>query len=155
MKKESTEVTSPMTDRHPHQAARATVRNSFTPLLQIVLCAIFLLFADMARASQPPIEIWLSERVGRWGDYVFHALGGKKTHPTPKGTFTVKSKYHDYYSRKYKAPMPRSVFFTSQCAIHVGSLTQKSHGCIHVDWETAEMIYEYAKPGKTKVIVYP
>jgi len=101
-----------------------------------------------------PIEIYLGKQMGRWGDYWFRALGGMKSHPTPKGTFTVKARHKEFYSRKYEAEMPRSVFFTEQCAIHVGSLRVKSHGCIHVDWEAGELIYALAKTGKTKVKVY-
>ena len=127
-----------------------------TAFLQMaVLCGLLAVPGFCAAQGQPPIEIWLSQRMGRWGDYYFYALGGKSTHPTPKGTFTVKSKYVDFYSRKYKSPMPLSVFFTDQCAIHVGSLRVSSHGCIHVDGEAAQFIFGYAVPGRTKVRVYP
>ena len=104
--------------------------------------------------TSKPIEIWLGKRIGRWGDYWFHALGGKDTHRTPRGTFTVNAMHKEFYSRKYDSPMPRSLFFTEQCAIHVGSLRVKSHGCIHVDWPTGELLYRLAKTGKTKVKVY-
>lgn len=121
----------------------------------IFLLVLGLLFSTgEASAKQPPIEIWLSKGVGRWGDYWFYALGGSKSHATPKGTFTVKSKHEDFYSHKYDAPMPRSVFFTEQCAIHVGSLKVRSHGCIHVDWRTGQLIYDYARVGNTKVKIY-
>lgn len=105
-------------------------------------------------SSSTPIRIWLSSGIGDFGGYRFYALGGRESHPTPTGSFTVKSKDEDFYSYKYKSPMPLSVFFTSQCAIHVGSLSVPSHGCIHVDRSTAEMLFSYAKPGKTKVVVY-
>lgn len=127
--------------------------NAWLARIAIVL-SCFILPALSAAQSQPPIEIFLSQQMGRWGDYYFYALGGRSTHPTPKGSFTVKSKHRDFYSNKYKSPMPRSVFFTDQCAIHVGSLRVTSHGCIHVDWEAGQFIYEYAVPGRTKVIVY-
>lgn len=104
--------------------------------------------------SQPPIEIYLNQGMGRWGEYYFPALGGRETHPTPKGKFTVISKSEDFYSRKYKAPMPLAVFFTDQCAIHVGSLRVSSHGCVHVDWQTGDYIFRYADPGRTQVRVY-
>lgn len=107
-----------------------------------------------ATVKNPPVEIWLERRMGRIGDYWFEALGGSSKHPTPKGTFTVKAKHEDFYSRKYKAEMPHSVFFTEQCAIHAGSLRVKSHGCIHVSDEAARAIFNYAKTGKTKVKVY-
>lgn len=114
----------------------------------------FVLLTSLAPAGTP-IEIWLSKGTGRYGDIQFQALGGRKTHPTPKGTFYVKSMYRDFYSRKYKAPMPLSIFFTGQCAIHVGSLRQKSHGCIHIDRKTAEYLYQRARPGRTRVIIHP
>lgn len=105
-------------------------------------------------SSSTPIQIWLSSRYGRFGGYEFYALGGRRSHPTPTGRFTVRAKHEDFYSRKYKAPMPLSLFFTDQCAIHVGSLNVSSHGCIHVDWQAAQTLFQYAKPGKTPVYVY-
>jgi hypothetical protein len=104
--------------------------------------------------KNPPVEIWLGRRIGRIGDYWFEALGGTSKHPTPTGTYTVKAKHEDFYSRKYKAEMPLSVFFTEQCAIHIGSLRVRSHGCIHVDSEAASRIFSYAKVGGTKVRVH-
>jgi hypothetical protein len=122
------------------------------------LAAAFLLLLGFnttsALAEQPPIEIYLSQGWGRWGQYWFPALGGRESHPTPRGKFSVISKYEDFYSYKYKAPMPLAVFFTDQCAIHVGSLRVSSHGCIHVDWQTGDYIFRYAEPGVTKVRVY-
>lgn len=104
--------------------------------------------------DNPPVEIWLDMRVGRIGDYWFEALGGSNSHPTPKGTYTVKAKHEDFYSRKYEAEMPFSVFFTEQCAIHEGSLRVRSHGCIHVSPEAARRIFEYSKVGNSKVKVH-
>lgn len=105
--------------------------------------------------ASTPVEIWLGEQVGRFGPHEFEALGGRNTHPTPRGRFTVKSKHEDFYSRKYKSPMPLAIFFTDQCAIHVGSLRVSSHGCIHVDWEAAQLLFRHAKPGVTRVVVHP
>ncbi len=122
-------------------------------LFLAVICALMISPATAA-PPQPPIEIWLNKGIGRWGNYWFYALGGTNKHPTPKGTFTVKAKHKEFYSNKYDAPMPRSVFFTEQCAIHVGSLRTRSHGCIHVDWPTGQMIYDYSRTGKTKVKIY-
>ena len=104
--------------------------------------------------DHPPVEIWLGMRVGRIGDYWFEALGGSSSHPTPKGTYTVKAKHEDFYSRKYEAEMPYSVFFTEQCAIHEGSLRVRSHGCIHVGPEAARKIFAYSKVGNSKVKVH-
>lgn len=109
---------------------------------------------ESSYSSSTPIEIYLSSRYGRFGSHEFYALGGRDTHPTPRGTFTVKSTHESFYSRKYKSSMPLSIFFTDQCAIHVGSLRVSSHGCIHVDRETAELLFQYARPGVTRVRVY-
>ena len=122
----------------------------------IFFAVIFTMLFSWASAvsAGPPIEIWLDRGIGRLGNYWFYALGGTSKHPTPKGTFTVKAKHKSFYSNKYDAPMPRSVFFTDPCAIHVGSLRVKSHGCIHVDWPTGQMLYDYARTGQTKVKIY-
>lgn len=118
--------------------------------------AIALLISLVSTAcASPNIEIWLSRGYGRFGRVGFSALGGRRSHPTPTGVFTVKGKDADFYSRKYKARMPLSVFFTDNCAIHVGSLRTESHGCIHVSSDAAAYLYNYATPGDTKVIVHP
>ncbi|RZQ65257.1 L,D-transpeptidase [Amycolatopsis suaedae] len=57
---------------------------------------------------------------------------GKKGHATPVGTFRVISKVKNYHSRQFDAPMPNSVFFIPGIAFHTGSLSQQSHGCIHL-----------------------
>lgn len=102
-----------------------------------------------------PIEIWLSAGHGRFGNHTFQALGGRPTQPTPKGSFRIQRKVYDYWSKKYDAPMPRAIFFTDACAIHVGSLETMSRGCIHVDWTTGELLYEAARTGRTRVIIHP
>jgi hypothetical protein len=51
--------------------------------------------------------------------------------------------------------MPYSLFFTDQCAIHEGSLYLYSHGCIHVNRPTAQLLFKEAVAGKTRVRVYP
>jgi lipoprotein-anchoring transpeptidase ErfK/SrfK len=85
---------------------------------------------------------------------IFPALGGNR-YPTPKGLYTVNFKSENHYSRKYDAPMPYSLFFTDQCAIHEGSLYLYSHGCIHVNRPTAQLLFKEAVAGKTRVRVYP
>jgi len=121
-----------------------------------MFCILMLVFLPLSAfaESQPPIEIWLSEGLGRWGPYMFRVLGGREDHRTPTGKFHVNAKHEEFYSNKYKADMPYSVFFTEQCAIHVGSLRVPSHGCIHVDWQTGMWLFDNAEIGKTQVIVY-
>ncbi|MFD9888304.1 L,D-transpeptidase [Amycolatopsis sp. NPDC059027] len=59
-------------------------------------------------------------------------LPGLKSYPTPTGTFHVLSKVKNFWSTEFKAPMPNSVFFYPGDAFHSGSLSQYSHGCIHL-----------------------
>lgn len=106
-------------------------------------------------STATPIEIWLSERRGRFGPHTFAALGGTRKDPTPIGRFRAVKKQEDYVSRKFQTDMPYAVFFTQACAIHVGSLSEPSHGCIHVDWAIGELMYRYAKPGRTPIIIHP
>jgi lipoprotein-anchoring transpeptidase ErfK/SrfK len=102
--------------------------------------------------STPTIEIFLSRQAGRYNGMIFPALGGKR-YATPKGNFRVNFKSKDHYSRKYDSPMPYSLFFTAQCAIHEGSLYLYSHGCIHVNQPTAQMLFDAAVAGRTPVVV--
>lgn len=103
----------------------------------------------------PDIELWLGERVGRFGDYEFKIVGGKPTHPTPTGAFQVEWKSRNWWSRQYNAPMPYSLFFKGGAAIHEGSLSGMSHGCVRVTMATARYLYYGANEKVTRVFVYP
>ncbi|HEX6360934.1 L,D-transpeptidase [Actinophytocola sp.] len=79
---------------------------------------------------------------------------GKPGYETPPGTFTVKYKDIDHWSKAYDAPMPYSVFFTrSGIAFHEGSLSQQSHGCIHLSPEAARTFYNTLQPGDVVQVV--
>jgi hypothetical protein len=79
---------------------------------------------------------------------------GKPGYETPPGTFTVTYKDIDHWSKAYDAPMPYSVFFTkSGIAFHEGSLTQQSHGCIHLSPEAARAYYNALTPGDVVEVV--
>lgn len=67
---------------------------------------------------------------------------GRAGYETPPGTFSVGWKDIDHKSSIYNnAPMPFSVFFNGGIAFHQGSLSEKSHGCIHLSWAAAEAFY--------------
>jgi lipoprotein-anchoring transpeptidase ErfK/SrfK len=107
-------------------------------------------------ASTHDVEMWLGERVGRFGDYEFAILGGKPGHQTPQGTFQVEWRNRMHYSRQFNnAPMPYSVFFKGGAAIHEGSLSTRSHGCVHVTRTAAAKIFNGVRDKDTRVIVYP
>jgi len=78
---------------------------------------------------------------------------GKAGHRTPTGRFSVLSKDADYVSREYDAPMPWSVFFSPGIAFHTGSLSQRSHGCVHLSDATAKTFFSTLHRGDTVVVV--
>ncbi len=79
---------------------------------------------------------------------------GKPGYETPPGTFEVTYKDIDHWSKAYDAPMPYSVFFTtSGIAFHEGSLTELSHGCIHLSQEAAKTFYYTLQPGDVVEVV--
>lgn len=79
---------------------------------------------------------------------------GRPGYETPTGTFHVTYKDIDHWSRAYDAPMPYSVFFTDTgVAFHEGSLTQQSHGCVHLSPEAARVYYNALKPGDVVEVV--
>jgi hypothetical protein len=79
---------------------------------------------------------------------------GKPGYETPPGTFQVTFKNIDHWSKAYDAPMPYSVFFTtSGIAFHEGSLSQQSHGCIHLSPEAAKTFFYTLQPGDVVEVV--
>jgi hypothetical protein len=80
---------------------------------------------------------------------------GRPGYETPPGTFPVGWKDIDHKSSIYNnAPMPFSVFFNGGIAFHQGSLTEESHGCIHLSWDAAEAFYNGLAVGdKVQVVV--
>jgi hypothetical protein len=107
-------------------------------------------------SSTVDVELWLGERMGRFGDLEFPMLGGKPGHETPRGAFRVEWRNRMHYSRQFNnAPMPYSVFFRGGAAIHEGSLSVRSHGCIHVARSVAAKIFSNVRDRETRVIVYP
>jgi hypothetical protein len=92
----------------------------------------------------------------------FPILTGDDETPTPPGTYPIQKKDKNYYSRKYKVPMPYSLFFdlTGMRAIHEGDLPNPeekgdwaTHGCIHVEEPYMKWLFNWAEPGKTVVVV--
>ncbi|MGH3761286.1 L,D-transpeptidase [Actinophytocola sp.] len=68
---------------------------------------------------------------------------GRAGYETPPGTFNVGWKDIDHLSSEFdNAPMPYSVFFNGGIAFHEGSLSDLSHGCIHLSGSAARAFYE-------------
>jgi len=84
---------------------------------------------------------------------------GKNDFATPSGIYPVLYKKRYHMSRQYPSEdginnMDFSIFFTDRGhALHKGSTKWLSHGCIHIDPKEIEVIYRWAKPGKTKIII--
>ena len=78
---------------------------------------------------------------------------------TPSGIYPVLYKKRYHMSTRYPDPsginnMDYSIFFTRQGhALHKGSVSWMSHGCIHIDPKDIPTLYRWAKPGSTKVVV--
>jgi lipoprotein-anchoring transpeptidase ErfK/SrfK len=74
---------------------------------------------------------------------------------TPRGTFHVQWKAGaDYVSTEFREPMPYAVFFAQGgIAFHGGSLTKKSHGCIHLDIDSARYYNDHL-PVRAEVVVF-
>jgi L,D-transpeptidase catalytic domain len=68
---------------------------------------------------------------------------GRASKPTPTGIFSVLNKTPMYRSKKYdNAPMPYAQFFDpAGIALHAGSVTAESHGCVHLPSAFAKKLY--------------
>jgi lipoprotein-anchoring transpeptidase ErfK/SrfK len=78
---------------------------------------------------------------------------GRTGFRTPPGTFSVTFHSRDHVSSIYDAPMPFSVFFNGGIAFHQGSLSEKSHGCIHLSRSAAREFFGSLDRGDTVQVV--
>lgn len=118
----------------------------------------FLAAAVVVLAMQGPafavvrIDIDLSSqtmrvRPDRGADRVWPISSGREGHATPRGVFRPRALYTMVHSAKYdNAPMPHSIFFHGQYAIHgtgaVGSLGRPaSHGCVRLSPGNAARLF--------------
>ncbi|WP_222598417.1 L,D-transpeptidase [Lentzea tibetensis] len=84
----------------------------------------------------------------------FPITSGMPGYNTPIGKFPVLRKVKDEWSKPYNGPMPYSTYFThSGIAFHEGSLTQPSHGCIHLARGAAATYFSELSIGETVQVV--
>jgi lipoprotein-anchoring transpeptidase ErfK/SrfK len=122
----------------------------------VAIAAALMLTGGIAYASDTPdVEIWLGEKVGRFGDFTFSVNGGSEKYPTPTGAYQVEWKSRNWFSRQYQAPMPYAMFFCNGSAIHVGSMNGSSHGCVRVPESAAKYLFARTREQQTRVFVYP
>ncbi len=118
--------------------------------LVLVLVAFFAM-SGLAEAMVR-IDIDLSSQTmhvasGDGESYDWPISSGRRGHLTPQGRFHPIALYPMVHSLKYdNAPMPHSIFFLSQYAIHatnaVGALGRPaSHGCIRLSPANAGTLY--------------
>jgi lipoprotein-anchoring transpeptidase ErfK/SrfK len=68
---------------------------------------------------------------------------GRTGQETPVGTFKVAWKDAVHTSSIYGDSMPNSVFFAAGgIAFHEGSLTEESHGCVHLSPDAAKVFFD-------------
>ncbi len=73
---------------------------------------------------------------------------GREGHRTGTGMFSVFWLDKDHRSSIFNdAPMPNSVFFDNGIAFHEGSLSDQSHGCIHLSWDASETFFDTLSVG--------
>jgi lipoprotein-anchoring transpeptidase ErfK/SrfK len=77
----------------------------------------------------------------------------RKGFSTPVGCHEPTSIERNHWSRKYKAPMPYSVFFVGGVALHQGSVNVKSHGCVHLNTSTAAKVYKTALANRGSTLI--
>jgi hypothetical protein len=113
--------------------------------------------------------IWIDQEQQVGGAYghgrkllEFSIISGDDETPTPPGIYPIKRKVANYYSRKYKVPMPYSLFFDlkGMRAIHEGDVPPPeekgdwaTHGCIHVEEPYMKWLYNWAEQGQTVVVI--
>jgi len=97
---------------------------------------------------------WLLDGAGHVTYGPVPITSGRPGYRTPPGTFRVQWKDIDHLSSEFdNAPMPYSVFFNGGIAFHAGSLSQQSHGCIHLSSGAAKTYYNTLRVGDLVQVV--
>jgi hypothetical protein len=121
-------------------------------LFRHLLALVVLLAAPSYARAYVQINIDLSSQTmtvhsGSGETYVWPISSGRTDYPTPRGVFHPRALYAMVYSAKYdNAPMPHSIFFHGQYAIHgttaVGNLGRPaSHGCVRLSPGNAATLF--------------
>jgi L,D-transpeptidase catalytic domain len=121
-------------------------------LFKQLLALAVLLVAPSYAYAYVQINIDLSSQTmtvhsGSGETYVWPISSGRSGYATPRGVFHPRALYTMVHSFKYgNAPMPHSIFFHGQYAIHgtnaVGSLGEPaSHGCVRLSPSHAAILF--------------
>jgi hypothetical protein len=134
--------------REAYEKGVGQMGNLFTRFLALVI----LIAAPTYAVAHVEINVDLGSQTmtvhsGAGETYVWPISSGKAGHATPNGVFRPKAMYVMVHSAKYNnAPMPHSIFFYGQYAIHgtnaVGNLGRPaSHGCVRISPANAAMLF--------------
>lgn len=121
-----------------------------------ILTLVVLFAAPSYAYAHVEINIDLSSQTmtvhsGSGETYVWPISSGRAGYPTPRGVFRPRAMYVMVHSAKYdNAPMPHSIFFHGQYAIHgttaVGNLGRPaSHGCVRLSPGNAATLFAMVK----------
>jgi lipoprotein-anchoring transpeptidase ErfK/SrfK len=125
-------------------------------LFKLILAFVVLAAAPARAYAHVEINIDLTSQTmtvhsGSGETYVWPISSGKAGHATPNGVFRPRAMYVMVHSAKYdNAPMPHSIFFYGQYAIHgtnaVGHLGRPaSHGCVRISPANAATLFAMVK----------
>lgn len=127
-----------------------------------VLIALLFLITTPALATQIVVDkknqkmyVDSPEGVFKWD-----VSTARKGYVTPNGTYRPYSLQPMHYSKKYhNSPMPHSIFFTGDYAIHgtydVGALGHRaSHGCVRLSPNNAATLYEIVKRDRDNTTIH-
>lgn len=121
-------------------------------LLRVLLALGALLIVQSRASAYVNVDIDLSSQSMRvhstnGESYVWPISSGRTGYATPRGVFHAQRLYVMVHSAKYNnAPMPHSIFFHGQYAIHgtmaVGALgSPASHGCVRLSPANAAVLF--------------
>jgi hypothetical protein len=94
--------------------------------------------------------------------FEFPVITGDDETTTDPGRYLVRAKDEDYFSKKYRTPMPYSLFFDlrDRKAIHEGAVPPPAekrelatHGCVNVEQPYMIWLFDWAEEGKTVVVI--
>ena len=119
-----------------------------------VLCLLFA--GQIAAAQAVDVRVDISEQrmsVKRWGKVVavWPVSTARKGKVTPTGTWNPKVLKRKHFSSLYNnAPMPWSIFYSGNFAIHGTNATSKlgrpaSAGCVRLHPENARQLYNWVQ----------
>lgn len=130
----------------------------------LILLAL-LAVSGRAQAGDVSVRIDLSDqqmevRLDDVTRYVWPVSTARQGKCTPVGTYTVQSMKRMHYSTLYNnAPMPWSIFFRGNYAIHGTTQTDQlgnpaSAGCVRLHPENAEILYDLVlENGRSNTVI--